>query len=258
MELDFNGKVVIITGAAGGIGKSLAYEFAKNGARVAACDLKNTEERISDIKEDGLIIKGYDFDITNTDSVSEYMKKISEDLGAIDILVNNAGINVGPDQRKTIEDFDDKWWQAIQSVDLNGVYNCSKNAIKYMNKEGGAIVNISSVVGMVPLRNQCSFAAAKAGVINLTKAMAIELASKNIRVNAIAPGSIGIAVTNELWKNDDLMKGLIAHIPQGRQGTPKDIANAVMFFASGLASYITGAVLPVDGGWTAGGYARNF
>ena len=258
MELNFTDKVVVITGAAGGIGKAIAQEFAKSGAKVAACDLKNTEDRIADIKEEGLLIKGYDFDITNQEVVSEYMKKISEDLGAIDVLVNNAGINVGPDQRKTIEDFDDKWWQAIQNVDLNGVYNCSKCALKYMNEKGGAIVNISSVVGMVPLRNQCSFAAAKAGVINLTKAMAIELATKNIRVNAIAPGSIGIAVTNELWKNDDLMKGLIAHIPQGRQGTPKDIANAVLFFASELASYITGAVLPVDGGWTAGGYARNF
>ena len=258
MELDFKDKVVVITGAAGGIGRSIAYEFAKSGAKVAACDIKNTDERIGDIKEEGLMIKGFDFDITNTDIVNEYMKKICKDLGAIDVLVNNAGINVGPDQRKTIENFDDKWWQAIQNVDLNGVYNCSKCALKYMNENGGAIVNISSVVGMVPLRNQCSFAAAKAGVINLTKAMAIELADKNVRVNAIAPGSIGIAVTNELWKDDDLMKGLIAHIPQGRQGTPKDIANAVMFMASDLASYITGTVLPVDGGWTAGGYARNF
>ena len=258
MNISFENKVVVVTGAAGGLGKAIVQSFAKSGARVVACDLKNTDEKIGDIKNDGSSITAYDFDITDADETKKTMKKIVEEIGDIDILVNNAGINVGPEQRKTIENFDDTWWHAIQNVDLNGLYNCSKHAINNMNSNGGAIVNISSVVGIVPLRNQCSFAAAKAAVCNLTKAMAIELAEKNIRVNAIAPGTIGIEVTNELWKNNDTMKALLAHIPQGRQGTPKDIANAVMFMASDAAAYITGTILPVDGGWTAGGYARNF
>lgn len=258
MNINFENKVVAITGAAGGLGKGMVRAFAENGALVAACDLKNTENKLKDIMLKDFNIKCYDFDITDASASEDAMKKIKNDLGNIDILVNNAGINVGPEQRKTIENFDDKWWQAIQNVDLNGVYNCSKHAINNMNPDGGCIVNISSIVGLIPLRNQCSFAAAKAGVCNLTKAMAIELAPKNIRVNAIAPGTIGIDVTNVLWKNDDAMKGLLAHIPQGRQGTPEDIANATLFMASDMAAYITGTVLPVDGGWTAGGFARNF
>lgn len=258
MNITFENKVVVVTGAAGGIGKAIVEGFAKSGAKVAACDLKSTEEKISEIAADGLSIKAYDFDITDAESVDCAMKKIAAELGPIDVLVNNAGINVGPEQRKTIENFDDNWWHAIQNVDLNGLYNCSKRAIKLMNPEKAAIVNISSIVGLVPLRNQCSFAAAKAAVVNLTKAMAIELAEKNIRVNAIAPGTVGIAVTNKLWQKDDAMKGLLAHIPQGRQGTPEEIANSVMFMASDAASYITGTVLAVDGGWTAGGFARNF
>ena len=185
------------------------------------------------------------------------MKKINADFGKIDVLVNNAGINVGPGGRKTIDEFDDGMWQAILNVDLNGVYNCSKKAVAYM-KDGGAIINVSSVVGMVPLRNQCSFAAAKAAVINLSKAMAMELADKNIRTNVVAPGTVAIEITNKLWQDDSAMKSLLAHIPQKKQGKPGDIANAAMFLASDLAQYINGAVLPVDGGWTAGGYARNF
>ncbi len=258
MNISFENKVVVITGAAGGLGKAIVKSFAESGAKVAACDLKNTDEKISDIKREGLLIEAYDFDITKPDEVKKTMEQIVSQFGKIDILINNAGINVGPEQRKTIENFDDKWWHAIQDVDLNGLYNCSKHAINNMNPNGGSIVNISSIVGIVPLRNQCSFAAAKAAVCNLTKAMAIELAEKNIRVNAIAPGTIGIEITKELWKNNDTMKALIAHIPQGRQGTPQEIANAVMFMASDVAAYITGTVLPVDGGWTAGGYARNF
>lgn len=255
---NFENKVVVVTGAAGGIGKGIIEAFAKLGAKVAACDLKDTDSKISAVRKEGYDITAYDFDITDAEATKNMMKKIADELGKIDVLVNNAGINVGPDQRKTIENFDDGWWHAIQNVDVNGLYNCSKHGIHNMNPNGGAIVNISSITGMVPLRNQCSFAAAKGGVCNLTKAMAIELADKNIRVNAIAPGTIGIPATNELWKNDDAMKALLAHIPQKRQGTPEDIAKAVVFMASDMADYITGAILPVDGGWTAGGYARNF
>ena len=123
---------------------------------------------------------------------------------------------------------------------------------------GGTILNISSITGLVPLRNQCAFTAAKAGVINLTKAMALELAPRGIRVNCICPGTVGIAVTNTLWQNSDTMKALLAHIPMGRQALPEEIAGPTVFLCSEYASYITGAVLAVDGGWTAGGYARNF
>lgn len=254
MNIEFKDKVVVVTGAAGGLGTAIAEHFAKDGAKVALCDLKGADETAEKIGGDA---KGYNFDITNRDDVATNMEKIAKDFGKIDIIVNNAGINVGPDERKTVEDFSDKWWDAIIKVDLDGTYNCTKAALKYMG-EGGAVVNISSIVGMIPLRNQCAFTAAKAAVINFTKAIAMELAPKGIRANAICPGTIGIQITNRLWQNDSAMEGLLSHIPMHRQGTPEDIANAVEFLSSDFASYITGAVLPVDGGWTCGGFARNF
>lgn len=256
MNIQFNNKVAVVTGAAGGIGRAIVKGFLDSGAKVAACGRKNTKERLSEIATPDLYC--YDFDISDSDAVRMAMQNIAEECGKIDIIVNNAGINVGPEQRKTIENFDDEWWQAIQNVDVNGVYYCAKHAIPHMPQKDANIINISSIVGLVPLRKQCSFAAAKAGVVNLTKAMALEMAEKNIRVNCIAPGTIGIAVTNKLWTDNSAMTGLLSHIPQGRQGTPEEIANAVLFLASDVASYITGAVLPVDGGWTCGGFARDF
>ncbi len=256
MNINFSGKVVVITGAAGGIGMGMVERFSKDGASVALCDLRGTADAAKKFDGIGKVV-GYDFDITDRDATAAAMKKIADELGGIDVLVNNAGINVGPDERKTVEDFSDKWWDAIIKVDLDGTYNCAKLAIPYMS-EGGAIINVSSIVGMIPLRNQCAFTAAKAAVINFTKAIAMELAPKGIRANVICPGTIGIAVTNTLWKENSAMQGLLSHIPMGRQGTPDDIANATAFLASDMAAYITGAVLPVDGGWTCGGFARNF
>ncbi len=258
MELNFVDKVVVISGALGGLGRSMAKNFAESGANVVICDLNGCDEFAKELSNDRAKVVGLDFDLTDREAVKEAAYKIEKLFGKVDVLVNNAGINVGPDQRRTIEDFDDVWWDRIQGVDLGGVYNLSKAIIPLMSDNGGAIVNISSVVGMNPLRNQCSFAAAKAGVINLSKAMALELAPKGIRVNVVAPGTVGIEITNALWTDNKVMQGLLSHIPLNRQAVPDDIANAVMFLSSNLASYITGAVLPVDGGWTAGGFMRDF
>lgn len=256
MIIDFKNKVVVITGAAGGIGMGIVKRFADDGATVALCDLRGAIDAAKKFDGIGKVV-GYDFDITDRESARCAMQRINDELGGIDVLINNAGINVGPDERKTVDEFSDKWWDAIIKVDLDGTYNCTKLALPYM-KEGGAIINVSSIVGMIPLRNQCAFTAAKAAVINFTKAIAMELAPRGIRANVICPGTIGIAITNTLWKENSAMQGLLSHIPMGRQGTPDDIANASAFLASDMASYITGAVLPVDGGWTCGGFARNF
>ncbi len=257
MNITFENKTVVITGAAGGLGSAMARRFAEDGAVVALCDLKGAVSAAEALRSEGFNAYGYEFDITDREAVAAAMERIDRECWGIDVLVNNAGINVGPDQRKHVDEFSDQWWDAILKVDLDGTYNCTKAAIPYMPK-GSAIVNISSIVGMVPLRNQCAFTAAKAAVINFTKAIAMELAPRGIRANVICPGTVGIAITNRLWQNDAAMEGLLSHIPMGRQGAPHEIANAVAFLASDLASYITGAELPVDGGWTCGGYARNF
>lgn len=257
MNISFDNNATVITGAAGGLGAAMAHLFAQNGAKVAVCDLRGAEKVAEEIIAKGGVAQGYNFDITDLDAVSAAMEDIHNSFGPIKILVNNAGINVGPDERKHVDEFSDKWWKAIIDVDLNGTYHCTKKAVPYMS-EGGAIVNIASIVGMVGLRNQCAFNAAKAAVINFTRAIALELAPRGIRANVICPGSIGIAVTNTLWQKDSAMQGLLSHIPMGRQGVPEEIANVTAFLASDYASYMTGAVVPVDGGWTCGGFARDF
>jgi len=256
MLISFQNKTVVITGAAGGIGTAMVRRFAEDGAKVAVCDLKGAEEAAAAFGEPDRIA-GFDFDITDRDAVHAAFAQITEKFGSVDILINNAGINVGPDERNTVDNFSDKWWDAILRVDLDGTYNCTKAAVPHMT-EGSAIINISSIVGMIPLRNQCAFTAAKAAVINFSKASAMELAPKGIRVNVICPGTVGIAITNELWKENSAMAGLLSHIPMGRQGRPHEIADTAAFLASDCAAYITGAVIPVDGGWTCGGFARNF
>lgn len=257
MNISFDNSVVVITGAAGGLGAAMARLFAENGAKVAVCDLRGTEKIVEEIKGKGGIAKGFEFDITDMGAVSAAMEEIHNCFGTIKVLVNNAGINVGPDERKHVDNFSDKWWNAIIDVDLNGTYHCTKKAIPYMT-EGSSIINIASIVGMLGLRNQCAFNAAKAAVINFTRAIALELAPQGIRANVMCPGSIGIAVTNTLWQQNSAMQGLLSHIPMGRQGIPEEIANVTAFLASDLASYMTGAVIPVDGGWTCGGFARDF
>ena len=183
-------------------------------------------------------------------------------FGRLDILVNNAGVNTLK-HRVNIDEFPREEWDRILDVDLNGVFHASQAAARVMMAQrSGRIINIASIVGLVPLRLQCAFVAAKAGVINLTRAMALELGPHGILVNAVAPGSTLTEGTKALFYGDDGMfrdsvRQLLAHIPLGRPARPEEIANAVLFLAAPESSYVHGHVLTVDGGWTAG-YTRDF
>ena len=179
--------------------------------------------------------------------------------GRIDHLINNAGVNTH-DHRVTIDEFPRHEWDRLVAVDMTGVYEMSRAVSAIMKRQqGGRIVNIASIVGLVPLRLQSAFTAAKAGVINLTKAMALELGPAGILVNGIAPGSVESPGTKELFreKYDDGMQALLDHVPLGRQATADEIAVGVQFLLDPENSYTTGHVLTIDGGWTAG-YARDF
>jgi NAD(P)-dependent dehydrogenase (short-subunit alcohol dehydrogenase family) len=184
MTVDLTDRVVIITGGGGAIGGAMALDFARNGAKVVvagrtAATLETTVEAVKKAGGEALVIPT---DVGNQESATALIAKTIEKYGRLDVLVNNAGINGGPEYRKKIFEYSDDLWEKIIKVDLNGVYYCSKPAAAYMVEHGGgSIINIASIVGVVPLRLQCAFAAAKAGVVNLTKAMAIELAEYKIR-----------------------------------------------------------------------------
>ena len=259
---DLKGKVVIITGGGGAIGSAMAKQFAANGAKVvvAGRTAASLEAVVEAVQAAGGEITSIITDVSNKQSAKEMIEKTVEIYGQVDCLVNNAGINGGVDDRKPIHEYNDDLWERIINVDLNGVYYCSKPAIKQMEKQGwgGNIINIGSIVGLTPLRLQCAFTAAKAGVFNLTKAMALELASLNIRVNGIAPGSILFEGTKKLFYADpERAKALTSHIPQGKPGEPEDIAAMTVFLASEESKYTTGSIITIDGGWICG-YTRDF
>jgi len=260
MQVDLTDRVALVTGAARGIGQAIADRLAGNGARVVYTDVDAAGVEESASRVGGATALA--MDVRDEDQVAAAIAEVVRRLGRIDILVNNAGVNT-LQHRVTIDQFPRDEWDRIVHVDLTGLYVVSRVVAGQMRgQRWGRIINIASVVGLVPLRLQCAFAAAKAGVVNLTKAMAIELGSLGITVNAVAPGSILTEGTKRLFYGEDgqfrdSVSQMLAHIPAGRPGTTDEVAHAVLFLAAPEASYVNGAVLTVDGGWTAG-YAREF
>ena len=243
--MDLEGKVALVTGGAQGIGKVTALLLASKAAHVAVSDI-NMEGAVQAAKEikglgrKGLALEG---DVSNPADAERIVVETVEQLGGIDILVNNAGIT--RDRlllRMTEED-----WDVVLNVNLKGTFNCTKAAVRHMIKhKSGRIVNIASVVGEMGNAGQANYAASKAGIIGLTKAIAREYAQRGIAVNAIAPGYIETPMTEAL--SDRVKEDLKAQIPMARLGTPVDVANAVYFLVSDGSSYITGQVLNVNGG----------
>jgi NAD(P)-dependent dehydrogenase (short-subunit alcohol dehydrogenase family) len=257
MKVDLSGKVSLVTGAARGIGQAIADRLAASGARVVYTDVADAGPAAAN--SGGIAMK---MDVTEPAEVQAVIGRVVDEYGRLDILVNNAGVNTLK-HRVTIDEFPRDEWDWILGVDLTGLYEVSRAAAQRMKAQGGGrIINIASVVGLVPLRLQCAFAAAKAAVVNLTKAMALELGPHGILVNGVAPGSILTEGTKQLFygpggKFKDSVERLLAHVPLGRPGTTDEIAVAVLFLADPENSYTHGHILTVDGGWTAG-YAREF
>lgn len=262
MNVDLNGRIALVTGAAQGIGKAIADVLAVNGAQVIYADIDLETARQSASRFPGCY--AVSMNVADETQVNAGVSDIASKHSRIDILVNNAGINTLK-HRVTIDEFPREEWDKILAVDLTGLYLVSKAVSRQMllqERPGGRIINIASVGGLVPLRLQCAFIAAKAGVVNLTRAMAIELGSRNILTNCIAPGSILTDGTTKLFYGDDgtfkaNVRQLLDHIPLGRPGSSEEVAHAALFLAAPESSYINGHILTVDGGWTAG-YTRDF
>lgn len=240
------GKNAIITGASRGIGKGIAEVFAKHGANVAftyssSAEAANQLEK--ELQELGVKAKGYKSNAADFKEAEELVKHVLEDFGSIDVLVNNAGITKDNLlMRMSEEDFD-----KVIEVNLKSVFNMTKAVQRTMLKQRhGSIINMSSVVGVKGNAGQANYAASKAGMIGFSKSMALELGSRNIRTNVIAPGFIETEMTGKL--DEKVVEGWREAIPLKRGGTPEDIANTCVFLASDLSAYVTGQVINVDGG----------
>lgn len=241
-----NGKTAIITGGSRGIGKGIAEVFAAHGANVAftySSSIASAQELEKHLETLGIKAKGYQSNAANFDEAQKLVDDVLSDFGSVDILINNAGITKDNLLMRMSEaDFD-----KVIDVNLKSVFNMTKAIQKtFLKQRSGSIINMSSVVGVKGNAGQANYAASKAGVIGFTKSVALELGSRNIRCNAIAPGFIETEMTANL--NEDTVAGWRQSIPLKRGGTTEDVANACLFFASDMSAYVTGQVMNVDGG----------
>jgi len=254
MNVNLHGKVALVTGAARGIGQAIADSLAANGASVVYADIDIDAATAAAKRScEALALR---MDVTSETQVEAAVAKILERFGQLDILVNNAGVNTLA-HRVNIDQFPTDEWERILRVDLTGLFFVSRAGLKPMlARREGRIINISSVLGLVPARLQSPYNAAKAGVVNLTRSMALEVGPQGVLVNCVAPGSIMTEGTKKLFygadgKFSDRVQALLAHIPAGRPGTVEEVANVALFLAAPESSYINGTIITVDGGWLA-------
>ncbi len=263
MSAELRDKVAVVTGAAQGIGRSIAGALASAHAAVVISDIQNErgEAAASELGPPSIFVP---CDVSSPEQVHALFDTVVQRFGRLDILVNNAGFNsTSPEERVTVDRYPEALWRRIIDVDLSGTFYCSRAAAAQMLRQGsGSIVNIASAAGVVALRLQLGFVAAKAAVIRITEAMACELGPRGVRVNAVSPGSTITQATEKLFYGEDgsfkdFARRLVSFIPQGRPGTPNEVAQAVLYLASDEASYVNGHNLVVDGGWTSG-FNRDF
>jgi 3-oxoacyl-[acyl-carrier protein] reductase len=248
LSTDLTDQVAIVTGAARGLGRSIAMTLAAAGAKVACIDV-NTEtlaDTIQAIRCAGGTAEPWACDVTDSERVGAVVEEVAEKLGGLYILVNNAGIT----RDNVIVRMKDDQWDAVLNINLKGTFLFTRAVARPMMKgRRGRIINVSSVSGLMGNPGQTNYSASKAGVIGLTRTVARELASRNITVNAVAPGFIATEMTAKL--GEEVLQEIRKQIPLGRLGDPQDIADAVLFLASDAASFITGHILTIDGGLTA-------
>ena len=250
MQINLNGKVAVVTGCDTDIGKEICRVLVQNGAIVFAqtCTKDTAEQAVANICTDEGKVFPLVGDISDVITVEVLAKSVIEKCGHVDILVNNTSILSDKHEKMEIHNYKDDDWDDVVATDVNGVYHCAKYFSKLMvDAEGGRIINVASAGGIVGLQKYSAMVTATSGLLGLTRAMAAELGKYGVLVNAVAVGSICVD-----GENRDNEKDLLGHIPLGRQGTAKEVANAVAFLAAPEASYMTGATITIDGGWSCG------
>ena len=241
---NLTGKTAIITGASSGLGKHFAKTLSAAGANLVICArrVQNLEELKNEINTEVLVLP---IDVTSEESVLNFFSEVRNSIGSADILINNAGTS----DPKRFKDLDEESWNYVLETNLNGAYRVAKNFTDSLiqDNKSGSIVNIASILGLRVGLNLASYATAKAGLIQLTKSMALELARSNIRVNAIAPGYILTEINDEFFATDE-GKNYIKNIPMNRLGLESDLDGVLLLLASDASSFMTGSIIPVDGG----------
>lgn len=245
--MDHSGRVVIVTGGSRGIGRAIALQFAGEKANIIIFHYdpyeSDAEETVKMLQEKGATAESHKIDVSSRDDVAALLKDLVSRYGKVDILVNNAGIT----RDNLLLRMSEKDWDLVLDVNLKSVFNCTQAVLKPMMKQRyGAIVNISSVVGQMGNASQVNYSASKAGIMGFTKSIAREMASRNITVNAVAPGYIATEMTDTL--SEDVKKAFMSQIPLGRLGSTEDVAGTVYWLCSDAARYITGQVIHVNGG----------
>lgn len=242
--MSLEGKVALVTGSARGIGKAIALRLAQEGARVVLSDVLDEalQATAEEFRSKGFSVLAKKANVTESTEVNEMMEQIAAEFGSLDILVNNAGIT----RDNLLLRMKEEDWDLVLKINLKGAFLCTKAALRQLMKSAGCIVNIASVIGIMGNAGQANYSASKAGLIGLTKSTAKEVASRGVRVNAVAPGYIDTDMTRGL--PDAVREAILKNIPLARMGTPEDIANVVCFLAGDAAQYVTGQVIPVDGG----------
>lgn len=247
-DIDFSGKVALVTGGSRGLGKDIALAMAERGAKVAVCGRKkeNLDQAQEDFKKRGLEVMAMAANVGRSDEVRALIQSVDEKYGRLDILVNNVGTNI---LTPSVAEADEGLWNKIMDTSLKSVFLVSAHSVVLMKKAGGGkIINISSIAARKASRGMGIYCVAKAGLEMLTRVMAVELAVEHINVNAVAPSMIRTRFSQPLWSNEGLYHEILKTIPMGRIAETNDVVGAVLFLASGLSGFITGEVITVDGG----------
>ncbi|MFH1930223.1 MAG: SDR family oxidoreductase [Pseudomonadota bacterium] len=250
--MKLKGKIAIVTGAKSGIGLATAIRFANEGAKVVVADVKDAHQEVNEIAKRGAEALFVPVDVSNGSQVATLIEKTLAAFGRLDVLVNNAGIELA----KKITDTTEAEWEHVMNVNLRGVFLCSKAAIPVMQRNGGGvIVNVASELGLVGGSEIAAYSASKGGVVQLTKAMAIDHAGDGIRVNCVAPGPVSTPLLEAIIESssspEQERQSIVENTLLKRLARPEEIANVIVFMASDESSYMTGSVVVVDGGWTA-------